>query len=152
MLNLRLINFISYFSRKVSLIFGIITFFAGILGVVIGTGSAQWYRKRNPRADPLICGYGVFSSVPFAFFAISLARDEPLLTWIFIFISITCLCLNWTLVADMLLYLIVPNRRSFAQSIQILFSHLLGDALSPYIVGLVSFFKKFLTFFLLTFF
>ena len=41
----------------------------------------------------------------------------------------------------MLLYLVVPNRRSFAQSIQILFSHLLGDALSPYIVGLVGVFK-----------
>lgn len=124
-------------NRRINLIFGIITFFAGILGVLIGTGSASWYRKRNPRADPLICGYGVFVSVPFAFFAILLARENPMLTWIFIFISITCLCLNWTLVADMLLYLVVPNRRSFAQSIQIMFSHLLGDALSPYIVGMV---------------
>jgi len=122
---------------NVNFIFGVITFFAGIFGVVIGTISAQKYRKVNPKADPLICGYGVFASVPFAFFAILLARDQPLLTWAFIFISITCLCLNWTLVADMLLYLVVPNRRSFAQSIQILFSHLLGDALSPYIVGLI---------------
>ena len=79
----------------------------------------------------------MFLSVPFAFLAILYARDNQLLTWIFISIAITFLCLNWTLVADMLLYLVVPNRRSFAQSIQILFSHLLGDALSPYIVGLV---------------
>lgn len=80
----------------------------------------------------------MFFSVPFSFFAILYARENPMLTWIFIFIAITCLSLNWTLVADMLLYLVVPNRRSFAQSIQILFSHLLGDALSPYIVGMVK--------------
>lgn len=125
-------------NRRINLIFGAISVFGGLLGVAIGSGLATWYRKREPRADPLICGYGVFFSVPFSFFAILYARENPMLTWIFIFIAITCLSLNWTLVADMLLYLVVPNRRSFAQSIQILFSHLLGDALSPYIVGMVK--------------
>lgn len=41
-------------NSEVNLLFGIITFFAGILGVIIGSGSASWYRKRNPRAGMLI--------------------------------------------------------------------------------------------------
>lgn len=38
----------------------------------------------------------------------------------------------------MLLYIIVPHRRSIANSWQITISHLFGDASGPYIIGLVS--------------
>ena len=34
-------------------------------------------------------------------------------------------------------YTVVPSRRATASSIQILFSHMLGDAVSPTIVGVV---------------
>ncbi|RWS25021.1 protein spinster 1-like protein [Leptotrombidium deliense] len=124
--------------QRVSLIFGIISCIAGIAGVVLGVSASQWYRKYNPRADPLVCGVGVLVSVPFAFVGILLASSVPVLTWIFVFIAVTLLCTNWSLVADILLYVIVPHRRSFAQSIQILISHLFGDASSPFIVGAIS--------------
>ena len=45
--------------------------------------------------------------------------------------------LNWSLVADMLLYVVVPTCRSTAEAVQILFSHAFGDAGSPYLIGLV---------------
>jgi len=72
------------------------------------------------------------------------------------------LCLNWAPVSAMLLvsgsvmttsmcvfmlklewhllpqYTIIPARRSTAEAVQILISHLLGDAISPAIVGGVS--------------
>jgi len=35
-------------------------------------------------------------------------------------------------------YVVIPTRRSSALAIQILMAHALGDAGSPYIVGLVS--------------
>ena len=35
-------------------------------------------------------------------------------------------------------YIVVPTRRSTAEAIQILVSHALGDAGSPYLVGAVS--------------
>ena len=35
-------------------------------------------------------------------------------------------------------YVVVPTRRGTAEAIQILFSHLLGDAGSPYLIGVVS--------------
>ena len=38
----------------------------------------------------------------------------------------------------MTLYIVVPPRRSFASATQILCSHLLGDAISPYLIGTIS--------------
>ena len=35
-------------------------------------------------------------------------------------------------------YVVVPTRRGTAEAIQILFSHLFGDAGSPYLIGIVS--------------
>ncbi|RWS16156.1 Protein spinster-like protein, partial [Dinothrombium tinctorium] len=120
---------------NVNFIFGVITCIGGIAGVVLGVSASTWYKKRNPRADAIICAFGVLIAVPFSFAGIVVAQSIPILTWILVFIAVTLLCVNWSLVADMLLYVVVPHRRSFAQSIQILCSHLFGDAMSPYIVG-----------------
>lgn len=38
----------------------------------------------------------------------------------------------------LLQYTVIPTRRSAAESVQILMSHLLGDAGSPYLIGVVS--------------
>jgi hypothetical protein len=35
-------------------------------------------------------------------------------------------------------YVVVPTRRGTAEALQILISHLLGDAGSPYLIGVVS--------------
>lgn len=37
-------------------------------------------------------------------------------------------------------YVVVPERRSTAEALQILIIHLLGDAASPFIIGVVSLF------------
>lgn len=124
--------------KNINLIFGAITAASGILGVVIGSGGASWYRRYNPRADPLICAAGVFISIPFSFLGLAVAHKTMSLAWISIFLAVLFLCVNWTLVADILLYVIPADKRSFAQSIQILIAHLLGDAFSPFMVGAVS--------------
>lgn len=54
------------------------------------------------------------------------------------FISITALSTNWAVVSDMLLSVTLPNKRAFATSIQILLSHLFGDAASPFIIGAIK--------------
>lgn len=35
-------------------------------------------------------------------------------------------------------YVVIPTRRSAAEGFQLLFSHALGDAGSPYLIGVVS--------------
>ncbi|KAJ8798645.1 hypothetical protein J1605_016448 [Eschrichtius robustus] len=97
-------------SSSDSLIFGLITCLTGVLGVGLGVEISRRLRRSNPRADPLI----------------------------FIFIGETLLSMNWAIVADILLYVVIPTRRSTAEAFQIVLSHLLGDAGSPYLIGLIS--------------
>ncbi|XP_050410079.1 protein spinster homolog 1 [Patella vulgata] len=124
--------------EQVSLIFGVITVAAGFIGVAAGAESARRYKVYNPRADPLICALGILVCVPFLYFSLVLSQYNIMATWILIFIGETMLCLNWAIVADMLLYVVIPTRRSTAEAFQILLSHAFGDAGSPYLIGLIA--------------
>ncbi|KAG8431203.1 hypothetical protein GDO86_019256 [Hymenochirus boettgeri] len=121
-----------------SMIFGAITCLTGILGVLTGVEISKRYRKTNPRADPLVCAFGLISSAPFLFLSLALADTSLVATYVFIFIGEALLSLNWALVADILLYVVIPTRRSTAEALQIIVSHLLGDAGSPYLIGVIS--------------
>ncbi|XP_051903816.1 protein spinster homolog 3 isoform X1 [Hippocampus zosterae] len=121
-----------------SFIFGAITVVSGILGVCIGTGLARWLRNKVPNADPLICAGGMLGSVPCLFISIFVATASIPATYVFVFIAELLLSLNWSLLADMLLYIVVPTRRATAEALQITICHLLGDAGSPYLIGIIS--------------
>ncbi|XP_054849212.1 protein spinster homolog 1 [Eublepharis macularius] len=121
-----------------SLIFGFITCVTGVLGVGSGVEISRRLQRKNPRADPLVCAAGLIGSAPFLFLALVCAQGSIVATYIFIFIGETLLSLNWAIVADILLYVVIPTRRSTAEAFQILLSHLLGDAGSPALVGWIS--------------
>lgn len=124
------------------MIFGIVVASAGFVGVILGSAVAQIWRKSEGRADPLVCAIGVFLAVPFTMFALISARNYTNLSWFLMFLSVTCLSTNWAVISDMLLSVVVPSRRAFATAIQILVSHLFGDASSPFIVGQISDFLR----------
>ncbi|XP_060709514.1 protein spinster homolog 1 isoform X2 [Hemiscyllium ocellatum] len=121
-----------------SLLFGIITCVTGFLGVGAGVEISKRYRKVNPRADPLVCASGLLGSAPFLYLALATAEASTIATYVFIFIGELLLSLNWAIVADILLYVVIPTRRSTAEAFQIMMSHLLGDASSPYLIGVIS--------------
>ncbi|XP_062993478.1 protein spinster homolog 1 [Elgaria multicarinata webbii] len=121
-----------------SLVFGIITCVTGVLGVTAGVEISRRWQRTNPRADPLVCAIGLLVSAPFLYLALVCAQQSIAATYVFIFIGETFLSLNWAIVADILLYVVIPTRRSTAEAFQILLSHLLGDAGSPYLIGLIS--------------
>ncbi|XP_038670002.1 protein spinster homolog 3-like [Scyliorhinus canicula] len=121
-----------------SLIFGAITCVTGIVGIGIGAMTSKYLKKKIPEADPLICAVGMLSSSPCLFIAIVLAKHSIALTYFFIFLAEIFLALNWAIVADILLYIIIPTRRSMAEAVQITICHVLGDASSSYIIGAIS--------------
>uniref|UniRef100_A0A914WNV7 Uncharacterized protein n=1 Tax=Plectus sambesii TaxID=2011161 RepID=A0A914WNV7_9BILA len=130
----------------ISLVFGVITCLGGFLGVTVGSSVALMWRDgrgcfkrmKNPRADPYICAIGSLAAVPFMFAALQLFAPLIVVAWVSVFLAVTMMCLNWAIIVDVLLYVIVPTRRATASAIQIMFSHLFGDAISPYIIGVVS--------------
>ncbi|KAK4005351.1 hypothetical protein OUZ56_007066 [Daphnia magna] len=123
---------------RVSLVFGFITVVTGLMGVIFGSLMGTKLRGKYPTIDPEICGFGVLASVPLIFAMTILARGPEAPTYITFFFGQWFLNLNWALATDMLMYTIVPTRRSSAKALQILLNHVLGDAGSPYIIGLLS--------------
>ncbi|NXL91511.1 SPNS3 protein, partial [Alectura lathami] len=121
-----------------SLIFGGITIGTGILGVIAGAEAARRLRRINNNADPLICATSMFVSSLCLYIALMVAQTNILLTFIFIAFGELFLSVNWAVVTDILLYVVTPRRQSTAIALQILVSHLLGDAGSPYLIGTVS--------------
>ncbi|XP_066577914.1 protein spinster homolog 1 [Amia ocellicauda] len=121
-----------------SLIFGVITCVTGFLGVGSGVEISRRLRSVTPRADPLVCAAGLLICAPFLYLSIICAQASTIATYVFIFLGETFLSMNWAIVADILLYVVVPTRRSTAEAFQIVLSHLLGDAGSPYLIGVVS--------------
>ncbi|XP_056100609.1 protein spinster homolog 3 isoform X1 [Rhinichthys klamathensis goyatoka] len=121
-----------------SYIFGAITVVTGVVGVFLGTYISRKLRDRLPNADPLICAFGMLSSSPCFFIAIILAGTSIPATYTFIAIGELLLSLNWALLADILLYVVVPTRRATAEALQIMVCHLFGDAGSPYLIGAIS--------------
>jgi MFS transporter, Spinster family, sphingosine-1-phosphate transporter len=76
--------------------------------------------------------------VPSLFVLVLVTRTaNPVLFWFIGGIAISALCLSWTLVADISLYVVYPTRRSIASALNILICHLFGDAGSPYLIGAV---------------
>ncbi|XP_055310032.1 protein spinster isoform X1 [Sitodiplosis mosellana] len=122
----------------VSLRFGAITMISGIIGVPLGTYLTQKLKKNSSRNDPIVCACGLFISAPLlAGGMIMITQNEPI-AYVLVFIGEIALNLNWAIVADILLYVVLPNRRSTAEAFQILISHAFGDAGSPYLIGVIS--------------
>ncbi|KAM4544782.1 protein spinster homolog 3 isoform 1-T3 [Odontesthes bonariensis] len=121
-----------------SYVFGAVTVATGILGGVLGTSLSKRFRDKVPYADPLICAVGMLGSVPFLFIIIFVASSSIPATYVFIFFGELLLSLNWAVLADILLYVVVPTKRATAEALQITVGHLLGDAGSPYLLGVIS--------------
>ncbi|XP_037324417.2 protein spinster homolog 3 [Pungitius pungitius] len=121
-----------------SYIFGAVTVVTGILGACLGSVLSRWFGVKVANVDPLICAVGLLGSAPCLFVAIFVASASITTTYVFIFIGELLISLNWAVMADILLYVVVPTRRSTAEALQISVCHLLGDAGSPYLVGVIS--------------
>uniref|UniRef100_A0A0K0FUJ1 Protein spinster (inferred by orthology to a D. melanogaster protein) n=1 Tax=Strongyloides venezuelensis TaxID=75913 RepID=A0A0K0FUJ1_STRVS len=129
---------------SISLIFGMITCGAGIIGVIFGSTIAEMWRDGKyginplPYADAMVCAIGSLVSVPFLYFTLIILKYNIPISWILCFIGITSMCMNWSVNADMVMYTVTSNRRSTATAFQTLVSHALGDAISPYVIGMIS--------------
>jgi hypothetical protein len=100
--------------------FGFVMTFAGLIGVPLGSYVSQTLRRNTPNADPLVSGFSLLVSVPVLYGGFILARTS--LDWCLLFTFVAGLLLNcnWAIVSDITMYIVVPNRRSFASATQIL--------------------------------
>jgi MFS family permease len=123
---------------NVPFIFGICTMMSGVIGVPFGSMWSTKWRPKNQRADPIICAIGLFATSVFLCAALFLCNSYFYWGFVLIFLGEVAMNLNWSIVADILLYTVIPTRRGTAEAIQILISHFAGDAGSPYLIGVIS--------------
>jgi MFS family permease len=133
----------SYFVRtfevsvaKAGFLFGAVTVAAGLLGNFSGGWAADWLRKRTRRSYFIVGYLSFFLSIPFGVGAI-LADSLNL-------------CLAMMFLAEFFIFAysgpyhaaiveVVPvTMRSMAFALDIFIIHALGDAISPFLLGVVS--------------
>ena len=85
---------------------------AGIIGVPTGALLSTKLKLKFPRADPVICGTGLVITTFLFFLSLLWAAEmSTIAAMAFIFFGMISLNLNWSIVADMLLYVVAPTRR-----------------------------------------
>ncbi|XP_063917652.1 protein spinster-like isoform X2 [Zophobas morio] len=125
-------------SDSSTFIFGAITILAGLVGLTLGCYLSQKLKPKYPRVDPIICAVGLLISAPLLLGTTFAATYNIALCYVLLFLGQVALNLNWSIVSDILLYVVLPTRRSTAEGLQLLVSHALGDAGSPYLIGVMS--------------
>jgi len=122
----------------VTLYFGFVTCFGGLIGVTCGMLLSKHFRPKLEWIDPVICGVSLLISIPFLIAGIFLAKEKLMLAYIIIFLGMCFLNTNWSVAVDMTIYVITPSRRATAEAIHLMLTHALGEAGAPYLVGLLA--------------
>lgn len=123
-------------SLEAGLFSGGVIVLAGLIGTVTGGYLADWLNHRHPGSRVLVCGIGFLLSAPT--FAFSVLAQSFGLFSIFFFIT-TVLITFYTGPSTAATQDVAPSAlRASAVAISLLIAHLLGDAFSPAIVGVVA--------------
>lgn len=132
-----------YNEETSSLLFlGIIVISSGIIGVYIGYLLSSFFDVKYPKADPLICGIGMLTAAPLVILSFIIAMYNTWASYFIGFLGFTAINLQPAVVSGILMSVIVPSRRSMATGVFSFVCHLFGDAMSPYMFGLWTYYFK----------
>ena len=125
-------------SNQCSIIFGVASGIGGFAGTLFGSELSKFISKYTGRADMYVCALGMLLSVPLLYITLTVTQYSIWSGFPLVLFCVFVISFNWAPNANILLYVIVPQRRSTAEAFQILVSHMLGDAASPTLVGAIS--------------
>lgn len=116
-------------------VFGAIVVVAGLIATYLGGLAADKLRPRFPGAYLLVSGAAMLAGFPL--FLAVLVAPFPL-GWGLIFLACFCLFFNTGPTNTVLANVTHPSMRAAGFALNILVIHLLGDVLSPVIIGVLS--------------
>jgi MFS family permease len=119
---------------NIGLTFGAITAAAGLLATLFGGWAGDKLRERFPSSYFLVSGMGMLLCVP-ATIAVIYVRFP--MAWLMIFIAVFFLFFNTGPSNTALANVTPPRVRASAFALNIFIIHLLGDATSPPLIGVV---------------
>jgi predicted MFS family arabinose efflux permease len=119
---------------NINVTFGAITAVAGLFATLLGGWMGDWLRKKFASAYFLVSGVGVVLAFP-ATIAMLYVRFPG--AWICIFIAVFFLFFNTGPSNTALANVTLPSVRATAFALNIFIVHLLGDATSPPLIGVI---------------
>jgi len=119
----------------INTIFGGIVVIAGLTATLAGGLAGDKLRDRMPGSYFLVSGWAMFAGFPL--FIAALWAPMPW-AWGFIFAAVFCLFFNTGPTNTVLANVTKPSVRASAFALNILIIHMLGDAISPPIIGYVA--------------
>jgi MFS family permease len=117
-------------------VFGAITVLTGLLGTAAGGTLAEALRHRVRHRYLWVSGVSALLAAPLAVLAFRLGAPAAL--WTAIALAEFLVFMSTGPINTVLVNCLGPAMRTTGFAVSILVTHLLGDALSPYLIGLVS--------------
>jgi MFS transporter, Spinster family, sphingosine-1-phosphate transporter len=116
--------------------FGAITVIAGIAGTLFGGFIADLWQNKNRKSYFYVSALGMLVAAPCAVGAILIQNRA----WVFplVFLAEFFLFFNMGPLNAAIISVVHPKMRATAMALNILFIHLLGDAVSTWVIGKVS--------------
>jgi len=121
---------------EASTTFGILLLVAGFLGTVVGGQLADRLAKRLDGAQFAVSGWGLVLSLFFMLGAV--LAPSPLVFWPCTFVTLLLLFLNIGPLNAAMANVLPPDLRARGFALSTMAMHLLGDAASPWVIGVVS--------------
>lgn len=121
---------------RATLILGLVTLGASVIGMLAGGWLSDRLAKTNPRALFVVPGVAMLASIP----CVVLGLLSPSPAWMFagIFLAEALMFVNVGPCNSVIANVVAPNMRAAAYAAGILVMHFLGDIPSPYLIGKVA--------------
>ena len=121
---------------RAGLVFGVILLLAGFLGTLIGGELSDRLARRQRDAQFALGGWTLLASMPFT--ALAILSPRPAIFWPAMFVTLFLLFLNTGPLNAAMANVLPPDLRAQGFAFCMLAIHMLGDAPSPYLVGVAA--------------
>jgi MFS transporter, Spinster family, sphingosine-1-phosphate transporter len=116
-------------------LFGGITALAGLVATITGGLAGDWLRPRFPGSYFMVSGFALILGFPMV---LGFLWTPFPWAWVFVFLAVFCLFFNTGPTNTILANVTRPEVRAAGFALNIFLIHLLGDAISPPIIGFIS--------------
>lgn len=116
--------------------FGAVLAGGGFVGTLLGGQAAAWVARRHAGADFIVGGMGLLLAAPFT--VVALVHPEPAVYWGATFVAIVLIFANTGPLNAAIVNVLPPGLRATAFGWNVLIIHVLGDAISPTLVGYIA--------------
>ena len=121
---------------KATVQFGEIVVITGFVGTFVGGWLGDYCAKYSKQAYLLVSAVATLVAAPFVWFALTVASPTEYL--VCMVIAQLLMFLSTGPINACIVNLVLPNQRATAVALSVFTIHLLGDAISPYLIGAVS--------------